>query len=131
MTPYLTSYLREYNGANIRYAHTVWIFTAVSIAYSLAAIIGGLVNSILKINTKPLVLFGCFVMSLGVGLTYFSIKESFSLTFLTYGVINGFGTGFAYLGSLSVATKVSALYFFKFINQLSDSKFSQSEMYLL
>ncbi len=46
------------------------------------------------------------MFSLGIALTYFTIKSSFTLTFLTYGVLNGIGAGMAYLPPLSIAMKV-------------------------
>ena len=48
-----------------------------------------------------------FRFSLGILLTYYSIKMSFILTVLTYGFVFGAGVGIAYAPPLACAMKVS------------------------
>ena len=105
MSQYLISYIREYDGIDIRYNRAVWMFTSIAVSYSVGSILGGLLNVVFRIRIKLLVLIGCLLMSSGVALTYYTIKESLLLTTLTYGVMTGFGTGLAYLGPLSMAMR--------------------------
>lgn len=62
ISPYLTSYLREYDGLDVRYSQTTYILNSFGIFFSLANIISGFVNS--KFNTKIQnnILIGCLIM---------------------------------------------------------------------
>ncbi|CAF0937021.1 unnamed protein product [Brachionus calyciflorus] len=105
ISQYLTSYLREYDFLDVRYSKSTLILTAWGLSFSISSIISGLLNSTLKINLKITILIGCIIMNLGVVLTYYTIKMSFFLTLITYGILFGIGCGFAYLGPLSMAMK--------------------------
>lgn len=105
MSPYLTSYLREMTGSNVRYAQTVWILTVLSLCLSFSSMLCGILVSNFKINTKLIVFCGCMLMSLGNALTFYTINMSYIMAILTAGAINGFGTGLAYLGPLSIVMK--------------------------
>ncbi|CAF0966203.1 unnamed protein product [Brachionus calyciflorus] len=88
MSPYITSYLREYDEIDVRYSKSVWISTAHSLFMAAGTLLSGLLNSVFKINVKFTIFF-----------------ESFLLTLITYGAMPGLGTGFAYIGPLSIAMK--------------------------
>lgn len=64
MSPYLTSYLREYDGIDVRYSQSIWIYTALGISLSSSTIICGILNSNLGVNTRLLVFLGCVLMRL-------------------------------------------------------------------
>ena len=58
-----------------------------------------------KIGPRFSTLAGGWLMSAGVLLSYFTIKASFWLLLLTYGLIFGLGVGIAYVGPLSCAMR--------------------------
>ncbi len=58
-----------------------------------------------KIGPRWTTLIGGLTMSLGVLLSYFTIKVSFWLLLLTYGLLFGVGVGLAYVGPLTAAMK--------------------------
>lgn len=110
MSPYFTSYLREYDGLDVRYSQSVWILSILGISSSTASILSGMLNSYCKINVKLTIFIGCLLMrflililqknyfylikneqftSSGVALTFFTVKSSFMLTLLSYGIISG------------------------------------------
>lgn len=105
MSPYITSYLREYDGIDIRYSKSVWITTFFLIFMAIGTLTSGMLNSIFKLNVKVTIFIGCLIMSGGVFLTTITVNHSFILTLLTYGGMTGLGTGFAYIGPLSIAMK--------------------------
>lgn len=51
--------------------------------------------------------------SLGVVLTFFSIKQSFILTMITYGLMFGLGVGIAYAIPMACAMRVSTYMYFR------------------
>ena len=73
------SYLREYNGSDVRYADFAWIVQLRSIACSLAAIVVGYINASSKIKTKLFVIIGCILNVGSIALTHLTIKKSFGL----------------------------------------------------
>ncbi|RNA25051.1 oxalate:formate antiporter-like isoform X1 [Brachionus plicatilis] len=105
MVPYITSYLRESVHINIRYSNSVWIATAYNFAFSISILLSGLITSYLKLNTKLSILLGSALLSLSTILTHFTIQKSFFLVVLTYGILFGIGSGFAYSGPISLAIK--------------------------
>lgn len=62
MSPYLTSYLREYDGIDVRYAQSIWIFTSIAVCYSVGSVSGGFLNSVLRVNNRLITLVGCAIM---------------------------------------------------------------------
>ena len=58
-----------------------------------------------KIGPRLSTLVGGWLMSIGVLLSYFTIKVSFWLLLLTYGLVFGLGIGIAYVGPLSCAMR--------------------------
>lgn len=106
MIPYVTSYLRESVHLNIRYSNSVWIATAYNFAFSISILLSGLVTSYLKLTTRLSILIGSVLLSLSILLTYLTIQKSFFMVILTYGILFGIGSGFAYSGPISLAIKV-------------------------
>jgi len=106
LSPYLTSYLREITGSSVRYSNSNWIYSSVSICISISSVLTGLFISRFRPKLKLVIFIGCICMSAGVALTYFAVKNSFLLTLLTYGCINGIGTGISYLAPLEISMKV-------------------------
>lgn len=105
LSPYMISYLREYVGVDIRYSKSIWISTLFNLAFSAGTLFSGFMNSKYKHSLKLTIFLGCLIMTAGVALTFFTIKLSYFLTLLTYGVMIGIGTGFSYIGPMSIAMK--------------------------
>ena len=104
IAPYIVSYIRnESHPADLRQGTTTWIFAFALMGQGAAMFIGGWM--VRKIGPRWTTLIGSWVMSLGVGLTYFTIRVSFWLVLLTYGFLFGVGVGIAYIGPLSSAMK--------------------------
>ena len=66
-------------------------------------ILGGLLEK--KIGPRLSTLIGGWLMSAGVLLTFFTIKVSFWLVLVTYGLMFGFGVGIGYIGPITCAMK--------------------------
>ncbi|XP_070558337.1 apicoplast pyruvate carrier 1-like [Ptychodera flava] len=95
LSPYLVSYIRERSKpSNLTYEMATWIFATVSIVHGSFMYFGGLLDK--KLGARLTVLIGCIIQSAGVFLTYFSIKHSFYLVIITYGVMFGLGIALAY-----------------------------------
>ena len=58
MIPYIVSYLREYNGSNVRYAESLWINTANSLAMNFSSLLVGILVSRFKLSIKVYLLIG-------------------------------------------------------------------------
>ncbi|XP_067653254.1 monocarboxylate transporter 9-like [Haliotis asinina] len=95
MNPYVTSYLRGLNeNSTVGYTQTIWISTAQAISMSASMPALGLLEQ--RIHPKYCALIGSWIFSLGMALTYWTVRHSLGLTILTYGVIHGAGKGMAY-----------------------------------
>lgn len=104
IAPYVVSYIRnESHPADLRQGTTTWIFAFALMGQGGSMFLGGWM--VRKIGPRWTTLIGGWIMSLGVGLTYFTIKVSFWLVLLTYGLLFGVGVGIAYIGPLSSAMK--------------------------
>lgn len=104
IAPYIVSYIRnESHPANLQQGTTTWIFAFALIGQGGSMFLGGWM--VRRIGPRWTTLIGGWVMSLGVCLTYFTIKVSFWLVLLTYGFMFGVGVGIAYIGPLSSAMK--------------------------
>ena len=79
-----------------------WIFAVAVIAEAGASVLGGRFE--IKMGAARSCMFGSFILSSGVGLTYFAI-ENLYLTILTYGLMFGLGAGIAYPGSIVCGMK--------------------------
>ncbi|XP_070558350.1 apicoplast pyruvate carrier 1-like isoform X2 [Ptychodera flava] len=95
LSPYLTSYIRKRSKpSNLTYEMATWIFTSGGIMQAICVYLGGLLDN--KFGARLTVFIGSTILSAGVLLTYFSIKYSFYLVIITYGVMIGIGGSFAY-----------------------------------
>ncbi|XP_046578489.1 monocarboxylate transporter 9-like isoform X2 [Haliotis rubra] len=95
MNPYVTSYLRGGDeNSTVRYTQTIWISIAQSISMAGSMPVLGLLEQ--RIHPKYCALIGSWIFSLGMALTYWTVRHSLGLTILTYGVIHGAGKGMAY-----------------------------------
>lgn len=104
IAPYIVSYIRNASHpADLSQGTTVWIFAFALIGQGGAMFVGGWM--VRKIGPRWTTLIGGWIMSIGVFLTYFTIKVSFWLVLLTYGLMFGVGVGIAYVGPLSAAMK--------------------------
>jgi hypothetical protein len=62
MSPYIISYLREYDDLDVRYSQAIWIFAALSISVCFTTIIGGMIGSRFNLSHKLLTLIGCVII---------------------------------------------------------------------
>ncbi|XP_071945924.1 apicoplast pyruvate carrier 1-like [Antedon mediterranea] len=104
LTSYITSYLRERTPSEgIRYKDTTSIFLLLITCYGATVPLGGVLDE--RVGPRLVSITGCWLASLGVFLTYFSIQDSFYSVLLTYGLIFGIGSGIAYIPALVCAMK--------------------------
>ena len=108
---YMSSYLTtknarmfDDNDVKIQYKHFTyyvsWIYSFCIISQSFGHIVGAKLCNIMG-NARS-VLFGCFISSTGLGLTYWGINKLY-LCMITYGIIYGFGIGASYPGTVKSA----------------------------
>jgi MFS family permease len=104
IAPYIVSYIRnQSHPAGLTQGTATWLFALNLMGQGGAMFLGGWM--VRKIGPRWTTLIGGWIMSLGVGLTYFTIKVSFWLVLLTYGLLFGIGVGIGYTGPLSTAMK--------------------------
>ncbi|XP_076453917.1 apicoplast pyruvate carrier 1-like isoform X2 [Babylonia areolata] len=104
LSPYLTSYIRQNSSPkDLTYAESVWISALSGMGQGLTMYIGGSLEK--RLGTRLTVLLGGWFQSLGILLTYFTIKHSFAATMITYGLMFGFGIGVAYAVPLAVGMR--------------------------
>ncbi|XP_070558352.1 apicoplast pyruvate carrier 1-like isoform X2 [Ptychodera flava] len=95
LSPYLVSYIRERSKpSDLTYEMATWIFATANIMQGSFMYFGGLLGK--KLGTRVTVLIGSSIQSAGVLLTYFSLRHSFYLVIITYGVMYGLGVALAY-----------------------------------
>ncbi|XP_070557984.1 apicoplast pyruvate carrier 1-like isoform X2 [Ptychodera flava] len=86
LSPYLTSYIRERSKpSDLTYEMATWIFASAGVMQGSFMYFGGLLDK--KIGARLTVLIGSIIQS---------IKHSFYLVIITYGVIVGLGVALAY-----------------------------------
>ncbi|PAV76255.1 hypothetical protein WR25_02174 [Diploscapter pachys] len=99
MLPYMASYMRNYTDQSVRIENLMWIPTFQG-SFPLSMVIGGWV--LYFCGPRLSTFFGCSIVTLGVALSAFTIKESFYLFFASYGMLFGFGNGIAYVSTVSM-----------------------------
>lgn len=62
-SPYLTSYLREIAGSNVRYSTSNWILTSLSVAMSISSVGVGLFCSKYRPKLVLVIYIGCVITS--------------------------------------------------------------------
>ena len=90
LLPYLASYLAFENQSDFQQHQTVGVYCLCVIFQSLSMAIG--TRMYLIFDFRRCALLGCFIMSFGVGITYFSCSNLF-LCSLTLGIMVGIGSG--------------------------------------
>ncbi len=104
MAPYIVSYVRnQSHPENMKQETTTWTISAAAIGQGGAMIVGGAILQ--KLGPRWTTLAGGWVMSLGVFLSYLTIKVSFWLFLVSYGLIYGAGVGIAYIGPLTTVMR--------------------------
>ena len=79
-----------------------WIFSVAVICEAGASVLGGRFE--IKMGAARSCMFGSFILTCGVGLTYYAIEYLY-LTIITYGLMFGIGAGIAYPGSIVCGMK--------------------------
>ena len=102
MAPYVVSYIRnQSHPEDLKQETTTWIFTLILVGQGVCMFIGGWM--VRKIGPRWTTLIGGWLMSLGVALSFLTVKLSFYALLFTYGLMFGMGVGIAYIGPLSSA----------------------------
>lgn len=104
LLPYVVSYMRARSHPEDLTSQTAtWISALNLVGQGGSMFLGGWLEK--RIGPRLSTLIGGWLMSSGVLLSYFSIKVSFWLLLLTYGLVFGLGVGIAYIGPLSCAMR--------------------------
>ena len=102
MAPYVISYIRnQSHPENLKQEATTWIFAFALAGQGGCMFIGGWM--VRQIGPRWTTLIGGWLMSLGVALSFLTVKLSFYALLFTYGLMFGMGVGIAYIGPLSSA----------------------------
>eukprot|EP00922_Rhytidocystis_sp_ex-Travisia-forbesii_P010738 GHVS01015728.1.p1 GENE.GHVS01015728.1~~GHVS01015728.1.p1 ORF type:complete len:558 (+),score=110.89 GHVS01015728.1:363-2036(+) len=102
MSGYVSSYMRNVCGLDVRLKDTGWLFSALFGGQSVAMPLGGWVEK--KLGPRWTCLIGGSLMCFGIFISKYTLS-SFSWFILTYGFTYGFGLGFAYTAPLVCALK--------------------------
>ncbi|XP_076438092.1 apicoplast pyruvate carrier 1-like [Babylonia areolata] len=95
MNPYVVSYIRNSSSpSDLRNIDGIWVQAAMQIGMAVSMFMGGILE--VRLGPRFATLIGCWFLSAGVLLTYFTVKTSFVTTVMTYGVIFGLGCGASY-----------------------------------
>lgn len=104
MAPYVTSYIRlNSQPPTLTYQESSFIFALMFFGEGASMFLGGYIET--RLGPRITTLIGCLMVSMGMMLTALSIKVSFFLVLLTYGLIFGLGVGIAYVPPLVCAMK--------------------------
>lgn len=104
MAPYIISYIRNYSHpTDIRGIDAPWVFASAAVGQSLSMYFGGLLAQ--KLSVRFATALGCAALVSGVMLSYLTIKVSYWIFLITYGVMYGIGAGLAYVGPLYSAIR--------------------------
>ena len=104
VAPYIISYIRnQSHPGNLKQEAATWLVAASAVGQGGAMFVGGAL--VRKIGPRWTTLGGGWLMSCGVCLSYFTIKVSYWLLLVTYGLVFGTGVGIAYIGPLSAVMR--------------------------
>ena len=99
MAPYIISYIRnQSHPADLRGVDAPWVFASAAVGQSLSVYFGGLLAQ--KLSVRLSTALGCAALVSGVMLSYLTIKVTYWVFLVTYGVMYGVGAGLAYIGPL-------------------------------
>lgn len=94
--PYIVSFIRERSHPqSLRYTDATMALAVQMAGQGIGMIIGGWLEK--RFGPRLITLIGGLLMSLGVLLSFLTIKVSFWLLLITYGVMYGIGNGIAYV----------------------------------
>ena len=104
MAPYIISYVRNYSHPMyLKGSDAPWVFASAAFGQSLSMYFGGLLAQ--RLCVRFATALGCVTLVSGVMLSYVTIKVSYWLFLVTYGVMYGVGAGLAYIGPLYCAIR--------------------------
>jgi len=104
MAPYIISYIRNHSHpTDIRGVDAPWVFASAAFGQSLSMYFGGLLAQ--KLSVRLATALGCTALVSGLMLSYLTIKISYWVFLITYGVMYGVGAGLAYVGPLYSAIR--------------------------
>lgn len=93
--PYLVSYMRQKKiSPDLRYDEAAWIFAMMTLGQGFSGFLGGILERI--VGPRFTTIFGSWIMSGSMMVTYFTVDVSFIACLMTYGLLYGFGLGIAY-----------------------------------
>ncbi|XP_076467195.1 apicoplast pyruvate carrier 1-like [Babylonia areolata] len=93
--PYFISYIRKHSGpSDLHYVDGIWVQACMLMGQGVTMFFGGLLEQ--RLGIRVTCLLGCWLMSAGVLLTYWSLTYSYATSVLTYGIMFGLGCGIAY-----------------------------------
>ena len=99
MAPYIISYIRnQSHPTDLRGVDAPWVFASAAVGQSLSMYFGGLLAQ--KLSVRLSTALGCVALVSGVMLSYLTIKVTYWVFLVTYGVMYGIGAGLAYIGPL-------------------------------
>ena len=81
----------------------MWLYASNEFVFSIFTFFGGWLER--KLGPRLSTLIGSAVVVSGVLLSYFTVQYSFWLLLLTYGVVQGLGSGFVYTGPIACAMR--------------------------
>ena len=104
LLPYVVSYTRaRSHPENLAAATGTWVAALNISGQGLTMCLGGWLEK--RVGPRLTTLAGGWLMSAGVLASFFTIKVSFWLFLLSYGLVFGLGIGIAYVGPLSCAMR--------------------------
>lgn len=99
MAPYIISYIRSNaHPVRLRGVDAPWVFASAAVGQSLSMYFGGLLAY--KLSVRLATASGCLTLVCGILLSYLTIKVSYWVFLVTYGIMYGIGAGLAYVGPL-------------------------------
>lgn len=104
LAPYIVSYIRNSSHpSDLQFGTSTWIYALSLMGQGGSMFFGGWLSA--RIGPRWSTLIGSWLMSAGVLLSYLTIKISFWLLLLTYGVMFGLGVGIGYVAPLACAMR--------------------------
>uniref|UniRef100_A0A914E573 Uncharacterized protein n=1 Tax=Acrobeloides nanus TaxID=290746 RepID=A0A914E573_9BILA len=88
--PYVVSYLRWKVDPHLTYGHMIWLTVKIPVAM----LFGGYLEK--KIGCRKASIIGAIMYTVMIGLSYFTIQQSFLLLLLTFDLLQNFGSGIVY-----------------------------------
>lgn len=103
LTTYLTSYMRVAQGMDVDYSQTFWIYTTLALCIGPFVLLGSLTYR--RFGCLVTMSVGCVALTGATLISYLTAKASLVWIAVTYGALNGAGTGFVYSVPILVGYK--------------------------